>query len=295
MQLFEKNVDLTPMKRISSFRKIALGTWDDPRDPQIYGTLTIRMERALDYIERYRAATGRRLTVTHLVGKAMARALAEVPEANAVLRFGTPWLRPNVSVFYSIAMEDPETGAIDLSGAKLDDVDALSLGEVLDGLEEAVSRVRSGTDEELEASRDAFSKIPALAVRTVLNAISFGFFGLNADLTKLGLPKDPFGSVIVSNIGSLGLSEAYAPLMAYSRTPLLIAVGKVTDTPVVEDGRVVPGKVMRLHATLDHRLVDGKHAAKIAKIVTAVLEDPFAHLDPIPEAVGQVEPAGAAA
>lgn len=277
------NVDLTPMERVSSFRKIAIGTWDAPRDPQIYGSLTVRMEAALEYIERYRRATGRRLTVTHLVGKAIARALREVPDANAMLRFGRPYRRDRVSVFFSVATEDPRTGEIDLSGAKLDDVDEKSLGAVLDELEAAVSRVRSGADPELARSRDTMRSVPFMAMRSVLNAISFGLYGLNLDLTAIGLPKDPFGSVLVTNIGSLGLSEAYAPLMAYSRTPLLLAVGEVRDTPVVERGTIVPGKVMRIHATLDHRLLDGKHAARIARVVTDTLERPFEHLDAIPE------------
>ena len=180
-------------------------------------------------------------------------------------------------------MEDPDTGKIDLSGAKLDDVPNKDLATILDELEREVGRVRRGTDEDLKQSRDTFEAVPFMAVRGLLDAISFGLYGLNLDLTAIGLPKDPFGSVIVTNIGSLGLSEAYAPLMAYSRTPILLAVGAVQDAPVVESGEVVPGKVMRIHATLDHRILDGKHAAKIAKVVTETLEDPFAHLDPIEE------------
>ncbi len=281
MAVWRENVALRRKEHVSSFRKIAIGTWSDPRDPQIYGSLTVRMEKALAYIEDYRRATGRRLTVTHLVGKAVARALAETPDANAILRFGRPYLRERVSVFYSVALEDPETGEIDLSGAKLDDVDEMSLADILDAFETEVTRVRSGTDEDLKKSRDTFAWLPFRAVRWVLDAISFGLYDLNADLRAIGLPKDPFGSVVVTNIGSLGLTEAYAPLMAYSRTPLLLAVGAVTDEPVVEDGEIVPGKLMRIHATLDHRLLDGKHAAKLSKIIRETLEDPYAHLDPI--------------
>jgi len=281
MALWKENVGLRKKRHVSSFRKIAIGTWDDPRDPQIYGSLTVRMETALAYIEDYRRATGRRLTVTHLVGKAVARALAATPDANAILRFGRPYLREDVSVFFSVAMEDPETGELDLSGAKLDAVDEMPLSDIVEGLEHEVRRVRTGTDEDLKKSRDTFSWLPYRAVRHVLNAISFGLFDLNADLTGIGLPKDPFGSVVVTNIGSLGLTEAYAPLMAYSRTPLLLAVGAVTDEAVVEDGEIRPGKVMRIHATLDHRLLDGKHAARLSRVIRETLEDPYAHLERI--------------
>lgn len=282
--MWERNAELTPMERVSSFREIALGTWSAPRDPQIYGTLSVRMEAALAYIEAFRAATGRRLTVTHLVGKAAARALAALPEANVVLRLGRPWRRERVSVFFSVATEDPETGAIDLSGAKLEDVDRTSVADIVDALDAEIGRVRAGTDADLKASRDAFRRLPALASRALLDAIAFGLFDLNLDLRRLGLPKDPFGSVIVTNIGSLGLTEAYAPLMAYSRTPLLLAVGAAHDAPVVEDGALAVGKVMRIHATLDHRLLDGKHAAVLARVIRETLEDPFTCLGAIPMA-----------
>ena len=278
----KRNVELRPVGRVSGFRKLAIGTWDTPRDPQIYGTLRVRMEESLRFIAAYREATGRRLTVTHLVAKAVAQALAEVPETNALIRRSRPQERERVSVFLSIATEDPETGQIDLSGAKIDDVDRKSLGVVLDEIEQAVRSVRSGTDETIEESKSLFAKLPFGVMRSVLDAVSLGLYGLNLDLTRLGLPKDPFGSALVTNIGSLGLSEAYAPLMGYTRTPILLAVGAVQDEPVVDSGEVVPGKVMGIHATLDHRLIDGKHAALLARVVTRVLESPFEELGPIP-------------
>lgn len=276
-----RNVELKRVGRVSTFRKMAMGTWDDPRDPQIYGTLTVRMEESLRYIDAYRRSTGRRLTITHLVAKAIAHALREVPEANAIVRRSRPQQREKVSVFLSIALEDEETGKIDLTGAKIDEVDRKSLGEVLDEVESAVSKARSGRDEELEKSRGMMSKIPFAAMRSVLNAIGTGLYDLNLNLTALGLPKDPFASALVTNIGSLGLSEAYAPLMAYSKTPILLAVGKVDAQPVVENGELAVGQVMRIHATLDHRLIDGKHAALLSRAMKRVLEHPFEMLDPI--------------
>jgi len=38
---------------------------------------------------------------------------------------------------------------------------------------------------------------------------------------------------------------------------------------------------MRIHATLDHRLLDGKHAARLSRVIRETLEDPYAHLERI--------------
>ena len=65
------NVDAVRMRALSPFRRIALGTWHTPMDPQIYGTLKLRMEPALAYIADARRRTGEHVTVTHLVIKAI--------------------------------------------------------------------------------------------------------------------------------------------------------------------------------------------------------------------------------
>jgi len=116
----------------------------------------------------------------------------------------------------------------------------------------------------------------------VLDLLSFLSGTLNLDLSALGVPRDPFGSVMVTNIGSLGLEEAYVPLVPYSRVPLLIALGAVKEEAVVENGSIVVAKVVRAFATFDHRVLDGAHAAKMAKTLRRIFDDPERELGPLP-------------
>ena len=48
------NLELEKKKHVSLFRKIALGTWQTAYDPSVYGTMELRMDRAMDYIEKFR-------------------------------------------------------------------------------------------------------------------------------------------------------------------------------------------------------------------------------------------------
>jgi pyruvate/2-oxoglutarate dehydrogenase complex dihydrolipoamide acyltransferase (E2) component len=268
------NVDLHPPKRVPAFRKIAMGTWATTYDPQVYGTMAVRMERALEFIDAFREKTGKRLTVTHLVAKIVAIALERTPDANALMRWGRIYQRKHISVFLQVMMTDPETGKPDLSGVTLHDVDQMKLEEIVDATEKQVAKVRKDEDEALAKSRGLFSRLPAVILHRVLRFLSFVLYTLNLDLSFLGVPRDGFGSIMVTNIGSLGLEQAYAPLVPWSRVPLLVAVGKVTDEAVVDDGRVVPGKLMRLSATFDHRLLDGAHAAALSRCVHEAFDDP---------------------
>ncbi len=272
-------VNCTKLKHASAFRKIAVGTWQTAYDPSIYGTLTVRADRMNDYIERFRATTGKHLTMTHVVAKTVGKALEACPEANAVLRRNRIWLRESVDVSLLVLME--EDGKLDLSSTKVADIDKKSLVDIVTEVEEHVARIRAKKDKTLEKTRQSMKWIPWLFINTFLKLISFLGFALNLNLEIFGIPKDPFGGAVVTSIGPLGLDIGYVPLVPYSRVPIWVAPGEIQEAPVVEDGKLEIGKVIHLNATLDHRVVDGGHAAILAQTVRAVFADPRAHLDPL--------------
>ena len=273
------NVELRAPDHITSFRKIAIGSWQTAYDPTVYGSLELRMEKALEYVEAFRARTGKRLTVTHLVTKAVAAALKACPEANAILRWNKIYLRNNVDI--SILVVQTDNGKVDLTAAKVEKVDTKTLYELVTEMDGHFNRVRNRQDKAMEQGKKTMKLIPFALMNPFLKILSFVMYALNLDLRFMGLPKDPFGGCTVTNIGSLGLDVAYVPLTAYTRTPIYIAPGAVKDAPVVEGGKVVPGKVMTVNATFDHRFIDGYHASVLSKTLRAYLEDPFTNFDRI--------------
>lgn len=276
------NLELSRKEDLSSFRKAALGTWRTVGDPSVYGTLEIRMDKAMEYIAAFRQATGKRLTVTHLLAKASAATLERMPDANAIIRFNRIYLRKVIAIFMQVVMADEGEDKADLSGATLYDAEKKSLAQIVDEVEERVAKVRARKDESLEKARSSLRLIPFLFMRFFLSLMGFLLYTLNLDLRWAGMPKDGFGSLMITNIGSLGLDQAYVPLVPYSRVPILLAMGAVKDAPVVEDGKLVVGKVMKINATFDHRLIDGYHAAIMAKTLHEYLEHPFEKFGAIP-------------
>src|SRR5271165_3918641 len=95
--------------RIPAWRKLALTTWDTPSNPAAYGVLDLDCERALEWAARAREASGEKVTLTHVVGKAAAIAIASSPEANGFASFGRLMLRETVDVFFQVAFFDKET------------------------------------------------------------------------------------------------------------------------------------------------------------------------------------------
>ena len=279
------NIELRPKTDLSSFRKIAIGTWRTTKDPSVYGSLSVEVDAALAYIEAFRARTGKKLTLTHLMAKAVALALAQMPDANAILRFGRIWLRHDVDVFFQVVMKDPATGQIDLSGLTIRRADQKSMPDIVDEFRRVAERVRAGKDKDKESTRQTFKRLPGFLVGWVLDTISLLLYTLNLDMSWAGIPRDPFGSVMVTNIGSLGLEEAYVPLVPYSKVPLLVAMGAVKKVPVVDEetDQIRVARVMRLFATFDHRLLDGAHAAKMSAVLKEVFANPEEHFGAIDE------------
>lgn len=80
------------------------------------------------------------------------------------------------------------------------------------------------------------------------------------------------GSFTISNLGMFGVSDFVGIINPPQGA--LLAVGSIEDRAVVEDHHVVPGKVMRLTLSGDHRVIDGAVGAQFLQTVKKFLENP---------------------
>ncbi|MGE5593869.1 MAG: dihydrolipoamide acetyltransferase family protein [Betaproteobacteria bacterium] len=78
------------------------------------------------------------------------------------------------------------------------------------------------------------------------------------------------GTFTVSNLGMFGVDELCAVINPPQAA--ILGVGAVRQVPVVNGGAVVPGTVMRLTLSADHRVLDGASAAKFLGRVRGILE-----------------------
>lgn len=264
------NVELTPLK-LSSWRKIALGSWDNPGDPSVYGTLEINATKILEGQKRWTDANpGKKPpTLTAIVARAVAIVLHQHPQINGLIRFGRIYSRKHVSLFLQTAVDDEGK---ELSGVVIHEAEKKSLFEIFDELHAKARAIRQDKDPNFKKVKSNFKVMPAFLMRFVLNTMSFLLYTLNLDLRWAGLPADPFGSVMITSIGSLGLDEAFGPLVRYSRVPLLLAVGAVRERAVVENGAIKIAPIFKICVTFDHRFVDGVHGAKMVRALRRLIE-----------------------
>ena len=90
-------------------------------------------------------------------------------------------------------------------------------------------------------------------------------------------PADWEGNTFtISNLGMFGIEEFTA--IINPPDACIMAVGAIQEVPVVKNGAVVPGNVMKVTLSCDHRVVDGASGAAFLQTFKTLLESPLAML-----------------
>lgn len=272
---------LTKLKKTAIFRKVAMGTWRNAGDPSVYGVLEVDMHKALPYMKELEEKHSVKISPLHMVAKALSHVLTYRPEINGIIRFNRIYMRPHVDIFFQVnvpgAGEDQVKQAT-LSGVTIRQTENKSVVDIANELKQKGQDVKDKKKDELADSQKLINIVPWGMVRWVLNIFSFLIYDLNLNLGFLGIPKDPFGSVMITNVGSLGIEMAWAPLVPYSKVPMLLTVGGIKETPVVVNGQIEIRPIMKIGITFDHRFMDGVHAAAMGRHFQKCFDDPQTHL-----------------
>ncbi len=87
-------------------------------------------------------------------------------------------------------------------------------------------------------------------------------------------PADWEGSTFtISNLGMFGIDSFTA--IINPPDACILAVGGIAQEPVVKNGQIVPGNVMNVTLSCDHRVVDGATGAAFLQTLKSLLEEPL--------------------
>ncbi|HOZ85668.1 MAG TPA: pyruvate dehydrogenase complex dihydrolipoamide acetyltransferase [Niabella sp.] len=87
-------------------------------------------------------------------------------------------------------------------------------------------------------------------------------------------PSDWEGSTFtISNLGMFGIDEFTA--IINPPDACILAIGGISQVPVVKNGAVVPGNIMKVTLSCDHRVVDGASGAAFLQTLKNLLEEPL--------------------
>jgi len=258
-------------KKINSpWRTLSTAVYGAPNEGKIYGMMDIDVTAAWEMIKTHRGE-GRRITMTHMVAAAVGRSFGwDIPEMNAFVKRGKVVLRDEVIVTVAVNMH----GGREMSSVKIYDAHKKTVFEIGDRIRGKVAEARSGSDNDTMENKSFMIRVPWPFRRMLFLLFRFITSSLGLEIKSLGLGHNAFGSILLSNIGSHGLTTGMAALFPGSKLPGVITMGKEEDKPVVIDGEIVIRKILPLTGTFDHRIIDGFHAGMLAHNLKRYLENP---------------------
>jgi pyruvate dehydrogenase E2 component (dihydrolipoamide acetyltransferase) len=215
----------------------------------------------------------------------LAEVMARHPELNCELRFGKFYPRQSVDLSFQVAIEDEESDLSlkhrhDLSSGLVRDAHLKSVIEIARELNASARKIRSENDPGFSGIKRLSAIIPGVLQTSAVGVLQWIIRTLNLWSPWLGIPKNAFGSLLITNVGSLGLDFALPALFPPAGVPSIIAVGAIYKAPVYDtdsSGTVTRTRLerfVRLCGAFDHRYIDGLHASRIARDMRWLTEHP---------------------
>jgi len=262
-----------------------LETWTPPSEGTIFSSSEFNAEPLFRFLEEREKAGHGRVSLTAAIIKALALGLREAPSLNCRL-LGDRFLpHKTIDISCLVAVD----GGKDLANAKLSSVDKMSLDDISKELKKKADKLRAHKDADYESTKQTLRILPVWIVRIVVYVVGFLSSSLGISIPALGVRAFPFGSALVTSVGMLGVEQAFVPFTPFTRVPLILMIGEAVRKPVVvevEQGssteplpeekrwKIIVQRRVALTATLDHRYVDGTEAARMAKRLRQVVENP---------------------
>ena len=207
----------------------------------------------------------------HVAICAMVRALNERPQLNRYVTGHKIYQRDGVTVSVSVKKALKDGAKIVLLKIPTDKNDTPQ--SIRDKLHPDLSASRSGKDLHQEKEVGLFLKLPAFILRWALKLLNFldrhhwlpGFF----------VDPDPlYTSLVVANLGSVGLDAAYHHLYEYGNCPFFGIIGKIENRILLIDGKPTEVPHVDIKYSFDERIEDGLACALSLEMAKKWMEDP---------------------
>lgn len=152
------------MYQMTVRRKLAIASWDAPREGNIYGRLQLDTTEAQRFLDRVRAVTGEKVTLTHFVGRCVGEALARTPSLNGRIFLGKYRPHETADLAFLVALEE---GA-DLAKAKVTRVNEKGVSGIAKELRELAGRLHKGQDDDFNKSKGVIKLLPTWVLKPML-------------------------------------------------------------------------------------------------------------------------------
>lgn len=230
-------VYISQVRRDNGMRQtLIISTWSQPSDPTSYIIADINMTKALAYCKKLNEEQkllgdqGVRVTMTNLMGYALAHALFKMRRNVGRIKWG--FFKHDKKCGTTL-LADVGNGK-DLVPVTIWDGHKISLLEFAKYINDKVIRAKSGKDEEHKKSTASAGFLPSFIIQPILFVATYLSICCGWTINALSLRSDRFGHAVLTNIGTLGFEQGFAPLCPPMHSIGLLCTGAIIKKPIVD-------------------------------------------------------------
>lgn len=271
-------VDGRYLKSLNGFFKFIPFIMPSRVDALNYYEQAFEISGADKWFKRQRAAGYKGMGMLHLIIAAYVRAVAAMPAINRFVAGRRIYAHDTIEVV--MAVKRSLTADADETTIKVEFAPTDTIYDVYRKLNKAIDNVRSTDSNGTDEFAERFSHLPRWLARLLLWFIRvLDYFGW---LPKRYIDISPFhGSMIITDLGSLGIGPIYHHIYNFGTLPVFISFGgKRSSYELDPSGTVVERKYIDAKFALDERIADGFYFASVFKLISKLIADPSILEDP---------------
>lgn len=242
-------------------------------DAQNFYEQSFEITNADLWFREQRNAGYKGMGMLHLFIAAYIRCISQLPGLNRFVAGRRIYARNNIEVVMAIkrglSIDSTETTI------KVEFDPSDTIYDVYNKMNDAVEEVKASNNANgTEDFAEKFKKLPRFAVRFILWLLTVAdYFGI---LPKKLLELSPFhGSMIITDLGSLGIGPIYHHIYNFGTLPVFISFGaKYHKYELDRTGSAIDHKYVDAKFVLDERTIDGHYYATVFKLMSKLIQDP---------------------
>lgn len=259
-----KNIQYKPKRKITPWRKVSLASWRPTGDSSTYCLEEIVMDDVKEY------CSTNKINLNSFLIKVLSNTIERHPKINSTVRFWNIRERDEISIFFHTA-KDAETD--DLSGILIEEGHNKRIQDLNQEFIEKIEDYRKGNTTH-DQSKKIVGILPGIFSKPLMDLYSFIVYTLNQNMAVFKSPKNAFGSIMLTAVGSLGISKAICPIAPYTKVPMVVSFGKIEKRPTVVNDELAIKQLCTFGFTFDHRIMDGIHFADFLNCFKAFMAQP---------------------
>lgn len=240
------------------------------------------------YLREKRMAGAPGLGILHLLLAAYVRVVCRYPALNRFVSGQRVYSRDKIEFVMSVKKELSASAgetSIKVTFEKTDTLD-----DVYRKINAEIDKVRAQSlSTNTDAAAAQMMRLPRLILKPIIFILEvLDYFG---KMPRSLMEASPFhGSIIVTDIGSIGLPPIYHHLYNFGNLPIFISLGaKRKVIEMTDDGGAARRKYLDYAVVLDERICDGFYFSQAYRCLKSILRDPHQLESPPDEIVEDVD------